>query len=941
MQDHPWDKLKEIFHNALALQSSERPLYLDRVCEGNPSLRRHVESLLKSAEETGNFIDVPGFKAAADMLIERTALQPGTVVAHYRILSLLGEGGMGRVYLAEDTKLHRKISLKFLPSNFAQDQERMRRFGQEARAISALNHPNILTIYEISEVDGHRFIATEFIEGQTLRERLRSGVDIDDALEIAIQVASALVAAHRVHIVHRDIKPENIMIRRDDGLVKVLDFGLAKMRGAFDARVDSAVETALLANTGPGVVMGTAAYMSPEQARGDRVDERTDIWSLGVVLYEMVAGCSPFVASTSNEIILSIVSKDPVPPLTRYSEGAPERLAEIVEKAVSKNRDERYQTSKDLLIDLKRLKQTLESKAAVERSTSPDQVRVAPLSAPGPQASSSAEYIVNQVKSHKQGAIVALAIFLTVATAGLIYAWRYNQRAVSGQPEIRSLAVLPLRSLESSENYLGLGITDAVIRRISQTGQVIVRPTSAVRRYSNEETDALSAAKQLGVDSVLEGTVQRAEDRLRVTVNLLRTSDGSSLWADSFDMRVADIFTIQDTISQQVTSRLQLQLNTAQRDRLEKRYTSNAEAYEYFVKGRTSFERVSTAIGDREPAETAIGYFKKAVDLDPKYALAYAALGQTYMWMANFNDPDNPAWVGLAQQVLAQAESLDSQLAEIHETRFQYFFSKYGNWDLAQAGREANKALDLNPNLGEGHAALGTMYDHLGLDEAVGLRENQRWLEIDPTNTFAQSRLIESYELYGKFNEALDAQRRFFGIPGPSLSLMAKGSFDEAQALLEAAVKKNSGDLRARARLALLMALRGEFQEAEAAIPPILEQARNNRSYHHITYDAACIYALAGKTDDAVKLLRITADTGMPNYPLFLRDTHLDRIRKEPAFTDFMAELKPRWESYRSKFEGAAQNSALRMSSKAMFMKVILNRPCLRYRNNSESIAGA
>jgi tetratricopeptide (TPR) repeat protein len=290
---------------------------------------------------------------------------------------------------------------------------------------------------------------------------------------------------------------------------------------------------------------------------------------------------------------------------------------------------------------------------------------------------------------------------------------------------------------------------------------------------------------------------------------------------------------------------------------------------------------------------------------------------------------------------LAQAESLDSQLAEIHETRFQYFFSKYGNWDLAQAGREANKALDLNPNLGEGHAALGTMYDHLGLDEAVGLRENQRWLEIDPTNTFAQSRLIESYELYGKFNEALDAQRRFFGIPGPSLSLMAKGSFDEAQALLEAAVKKNSGDLRARARLALLMALRGEFQEAEAAIPPILEQARNNRSYHHITYDAACIYALAGKTDDAVKLLRITADTGMPNYPLFLRDTHLDRIRKEPAFTDFMAELKPRWESYRSKFEGAAQNSALRMSSKAMFMKVILNRPCLRYRNNSESIAGA
>jgi serine/threonine-protein kinase len=916
MLDHGWDNLKEIFHAAMALPPSERVTYLDRVCEGNPSLRRHVESLLKSAEETGNFIDVPGFEAAADMLIERTGLQPGRMVAHYRILSLLGEGGMGRVYLAEDTKLHRKVSLKFLPSNFAQDKERMRRFEQEARAISALNHPNILTIFEIGEVDGHRFIATEFIEGQTLRERLRAGLDIDDALEIAIQVASALVAAHRVHIVHRDIKPENIMIRKDDGLVKVLDFGLAKMRGTLDAPVDSAVDTVLIASTGPGVVMGTAAYMSPEQARGDTVDERTDIWSLGVVLYEMVAGCSPFVASTSNEIILSILSKDPVPSLSRYTDGVPERLEEIVEKAVSKNRDERYQTSKDLLIDLKRLKQTLESRASVQRSTSPDQVgastsrpqtHATQSGTPNTQAASSAEYIVNQVKSHKRGVIVTLVIFLTVVTGALIYAWRYKQSAASGQPEIKSLAVLPLRSLDAGENNLGLGITDAVIRRISQTGQVIVRPMSAVRRYSSEETDALSAAKQLDVDSVLEGTVQRAEDRLRVTVNLLRTSDGSSLWADSFDMRLADIFTIQDTISQQVTSRLQLKLNSEQRERLKKQYTSNAEAYEYFVKGRTNFERVSTAIGDREPAETAIAYFRKAVELDPKYALAYAALGQAYMWMANFNDPDNPVWIDLAQRALSQAESLDSQLAEIHEARFQYFFSKYGGWNLTQAAREAHRSLDLDPNLGAAHQDLSVIYNHLGLNEAIGLGESQRWIEIDPTNVQAQALLIEGYELYGKFDEALDTQRRFFGTAGPTMSLIAKGRLDEAQPLLEAAVNKNSGDLRARARLALLIALRGKFQEAEAAIPPILEQARNNRAYHHITYDIASVYALAGKTDDALRLLRITADTGMPNYPLFVRDTHLDRIRQEPAFITFMAELKPRWDSYRAQFEASGQ----------------------------------
>lgn len=906
-----WENLKEIFHSAVMLPAKERAAYLDQACDGDLSLRRRVEELLQSHEETGNFVDAPAFKAAAEMLIEGVELKAGSTVAHYRIFSLLGEGGMGRVYLAEDTKLHRKVSLKFLSADVTKDDERLRRFEQEARAASALNQPNIITIHEIGDEDGHQFIATEFIDGQTLRERLRSPLDLDEALEIAIQVASALAAAHRVNIVHRDIKPENIMIRKDDGVVKVLDFGLAKMSVLRRAPMDAEGDTQLR-NTAPGVVMGTVAYMSPEQARGESVDERTDIWSLGSVLYEMIAGSSPFVAATSHEILAAILSKDAVPPLTRYSDAVPERLEEIVEKALSKNKEERYQTSKDLLIDLKRLKQTLKTKTAVERSTLPDQVGVQTSRGPKTatdngtsttQVTSSAEYIVNQVKSHKPGAIVTLfVLMLAVAIAALIYGWRARQTVAPGPSEIKSVAVLPLKSLDTSDNYLGLGIADAVIRRISQTGQVVVRPISAVRRYSNEETDALSAAKQLGVDSVLEGTVQRADDRLRVSVNLLRTGDGSSLWADSFDMRSSDIFTIQDTISQQVASRLQLRLNAAQKERFGKRYTSNAEAYEYFVKGRTTFERVSTAIGDREPAETAIAYFKKAVELDPKYALAYAALGQTYMWMANFNDPDNPVWVGLAQQAVAQAESLDPQLAEIHEARFEYYFSRYGNWDLARAAREARQARDLDPNVGYGHGDLGVIYDHLGLDEAIGLRENQRVLEIDPTNTFAQGRLIESYELYGKFDDALEAQRRFFGTAGPPLSLMAKGRLDDAQTLLEAAIKRNSGDLRARARLALLFALRGKFAEAEAAIPAILQQARNNRAYHHITYDIACVYALGGKTDEAVKWLRTTADTGMPNYPLVDRDANLDRIRKDPAFLQFMTELKTRWDGYRVEF---------------------------------------
>src|SRR5947199_2956171 len=337
MADPHWENLKEIFHAAVALAPAERHAYLDHACNGNSSLRHAVESLIESHEETSNFVDTPAYQAAAEMLVAGAEFKTGQTVANYKILSLLGEGGMGKVYLAEDTKLHRKVSLKFLSTNFTQDHERLRRFEQEARAVSALNHPNILTIYEIGEADGRRFIATEFIEGQTLRERMLSGVDIDDALDIAIQVVSALVAAHRVNIVHRDIKPENIMIRKDDGLVKLLDFGLAKLsvpRAVATGPVDTEAETRMRANTAPGVVMGTVAYMSPEQARGDTVDERTDIWSLGVVLYEMVAGCSPFVAASSNEIISAILSKEPPSPLARYSHLVPARLEEIVEKAL-------------------------------------------------------------------------------------------------------------------------------------------------------------------------------------------------------------------------------------------------------------------------------------------------------------------------------------------------------------------------------------------------------------------------------------------------------------------------------------------------------------------------------------------------------------------------------------------------------------------------------
>jgi serine/threonine protein kinase len=631
MPDQYWENLKEIFHVAIGLAPDERAAYLEQVSDGDLALRQAVESLLKSHEETNNFVDAPAYQAAAEMLVDGAEFKAGQTVAHYLIISLLGEGGMGKVYLAEDTKLHRRVSLKFLSANFTRDHERLRRFEQEARAISALNHPNTLTIHEINETDGRRFIATEYIEGQTLRDRLPSGFDIDEALDIAIQVTSALVAAHRVNIVHRDIKPENIMIRRDDGLVKVLDFGLAKIsvsRTAEMETIDREGKTKTRANTAPGVVMGTVAYMSPEQARGDTVDARTDIWSLGVVLYEMIAGCSPFVAATSNEIISGILSKNLLPSLARYSRLVPDRLEEIVEKTLTKNRDERYQTSKDLLIDLKRLKQSLDTKAGIERSTSEEsasatsgndldakKISTSEVATVQTRPASSAEYIFNQIRNSKRSVRVALVSLILLLTAvAFIYGWRVKHPTAAAQIQIKSLAVLPLKSLDSNEQYLGVGIADAVIRRVSQSGKLTVRPTSAVFKYLKEDTDSLTAARQLNADAILEGTMQHAGDRLRVSVNLLRSGDGVSLWADSFDMTASDIFLIQDKVAQQVSSRLQLGLDSTQQAKSNGNYPTSPVAYELYIKGIFSLDERGYGEESMPQMQTTIDFLKKAIE---------------------------------------------------------------------------------------------------------------------------------------------------------------------------------------------------------------------------------------------------------------------------------------------------------------------------------------
>lgn len=515
-----------------------------------------------------------------------------------------------------------------------------------------------------------------------------------------------------------------------------------------------------------------------------------------------------------------------------------------------------------------------------------------------PPATATTARVATRLISHPGVIIVAVLLALTLGS--FAYVWRSRRSPVQPQAEIKSLAVLPLKSLDAGENYLGLGIADAVIRRISQTGELIVRPTSAVRGYLDGNTDAITAARQLNADAVLEGSVQRADDRLRVSVSLLRTSDGASLWAESFDMRTTDIFTIQDTVAQQVASRLRLRLDPVQQARLNKHSTSNLIAYEYYVRGVYSLDQRGFGDASKPQMEATIDYFKKAIEADPDYALAHAQLANAYIWMANFIE-EQAVWAERTREEINRADALDPQLAETHVARHYLLGSAYEGWQTESAVRELLLAQQLNPNVG--HVELGSIYYHLGLED-LGDRAYQRALDIDPTSEHVKYMIHAHIRLVNKHDEWLATYRKFNADAPLTLSyLMGKGRLDEAQKQLDELSVKNPNSPSVKYYQALLAALKGDFRTTEAEIRFMLrDQNPQAFNYHHATYNIACLYALGGKSDEAVKWLRETATKGFPSYTLFARDPYLDRIRQAPEFIRFMEEMKAQYERFKRQF---------------------------------------
>jgi serine/threonine protein kinase/tetratricopeptide (TPR) repeat protein len=802
-------------------------------------------------------------------------------ISHYRILDKLGSGGMGEVYLAEDTRLGRKLALKILPAEFTKDPGRLARFEQEARAASALNHPNIITIYEIGEAvtesGGVHFIATEYIEGRTLRLSMPlTGAALREALEITIQIAGALSAAHDAGITHRDIKPENVMIR-PDGYVKVLDFGLAKLTeksdpNVYSSGVDKEAATRLRANTDPGTVMGTVTYMSPEQARGLSVDARSDIFSLGVMLYEMITGRPPFDGATSNDVIAAILIRDPKP-ISQLAHGVPSELEWTLDKALRKERDERHESVKGFLSDLKRIKKRLDFEAEFTRISQTGQ----------------------NVSVDRAGGLADRKFSDAVTTefsGAFSQAMAAQGRRSSGRM-VDSLAILPLSNdgADAEMEYLGDGITESIINSLAQLPQLRVTPRSTVFRYKGQQIDAEEVGKKLGVRAVLTGRILQLGDSLIVKTELVDIANQTQIWGEQYRRSFTDIFSLQEEISQEISAKLRFQLTGEDRQKLVKRYTDNTEAYHLYLKGRYHVHKRTP-----EWIKKGIESFLQAIDLDPNYALAYAGLAEAYGFLASSTggQPPREAYPK-AKAAAMKALDLDETLGEAHCTLG--FFRLLYDWDFTAAEAEFKRAIELSPNFANAWDGYGFYLKATGQREA-SIQACQRAMELEPLSLFITLSLGWAYLFARQYDRALDQGRKTldmdpnfgFAYWHRGMACIQQRRYSDAVIALRKAISLSGPATTFISYLGYANARLGKDREARQMIAQLERVAK--RQYVS-SYFIAIIYLGLGDLDQTFEWLE-KAYEERSGFMAFIKvEPMLDALRGDPRFKTLAEKIQP------------------------------------------------
>ncbi len=886
MKEQPLPKVDEVFQAALELPPERRAGFLESACLTDDELRAEVESLLSAHEEAGDFIEDSASDVAASLFEESRPKQVG----QYKIEKLLGAGGMGEVYLAEDIRLNRKVAIKFLTPESVNNEQAKRRLLREARAAAKLDHPNVCAIYEVGEAD-RPYIVMPYVEGEPLDLKMKHNrLALSAALAVATQVADAISEAHARNIIHRDIKPSNVIIN-PRGQAKVMDFGLAKMTTG--ELVESGAETKSLLTT-PGLIIGTLPCMSPEQVKGEQLDARSDIFSFGVLVYEMLTGKQPFACDSAAATAAAILTTNPSS-LCEILPDAPKELQLIVHKCLEKDRESRYQTMQDVALDLHAVTQSLTSRASAELATG--RITSAEIRNPTQWASRLPRPLV----------MTGAALVVTLITGALIFIVYFRHAPVRSTSPIKSLAVLPLNNLsgDATQEYFADGMTEAVIAGLGRISALRVISRTSVMQYKASRKTLPEIADELKVDAIVEGSVQRSGDRVRITVQLIRAATDQPFWTQTYDRELRDVLAFQSEVAGAITREIKIKLTPQEQARLSSGRTVNSEAYDYYLRGKSH----ATILTDSEN-QTAIEMLERSVALDPSFANAFAELARAYTRRLNSFAPEEKQWEQKAFSAIEKALSLDPDLAEAHLARGLLLWTHANHFPHERVIQEYRAALSLNPNLDEAHHQLCVVYLHIGLfDEA--LQEIQTAVAINPSNTYAQYRVGMVYLYQGRAEEALAIFRKYQGAQAAAYSgyqtvwaLCMLRRRDEAWKAFEESRRQDPEDAGGATNSAgaMLAASDGDRSKAEDLIRTAARgKEKGFIHFHHTAYNIACAYALMNRPQQAVEWLQKAADDGLPCYFLFANDHNLDNLRKDSRFVTFLAKQKELWEYYKSR----------------------------------------
>ncbi len=857
MNPERWQKIKSVFDAALEVEDSRRPEFLDEACAGDTSLRSEIQKLLDSFGEAESFIEQPAVKAVASLILEPTAIfENGQRFGHYEIVRQIGAGGMGEVYLAKDNKLGRHVAIKILNQQFSRHESNLKRFILEAKAASGLNHPNILVIHEIGADGDVNYIVSEYVEGKTLRDIIRgSNLKPSEILDIAMQISGALAAAHGAGIVHRDIKPENIVIR-PDGYVKILDFGLAKLIEPDAPFLDGENEAATHNHTAQGVILGTVNYMSPEQAKGEKVDERTDIFSLGVVMYEMTAGKSPFAGDSMSETFANLINAEPTP-LARFGVTVTDEFQKILNKSLRKKREDRYQKMHDLFAELKTLQKRLDFEAEFDKFGVP---------------------------SSGGGATQIRTEMLDFQATG--------KKELSGGEN--SIAVMPFTNIsnDAGNDYFCDGLAEELLNALATIKDLKVAARTSAFSFKGRNANVSEIGSSLNVNTILEGSVRKSEDRLRITIQLINASNGFQIWSERYDGDMKDIFDLQDKIALAVIDKLKVKFLSGEKAAVLKRYTENPKAYEYYLKGIYYRWKLTP-----DEFGKCFEYFQKAVDADPDFALAHFGVASYYGYGTAWGllpIPLSEGW-DKAEAAIAKTLELDKTLPEVHLTMAAFKLVNHRDWK--GSGKDIERIVKLNPKFPEIHHLYSFYLLVMGRFDAA-ISEAVRALELDPLSLNFSRFLGICYFFSRQYDKAIEQFQQAIEFDPNNISLhellggvfAQKGMFNEAVASWQTAFTLE-GDTE-------LASIIESDRENFAGVVKAIAQKRIERMTSKaasgefvLAIQFARAYIMLGDDEKAFHWLEKAVDEHNV-FPLLINsDPFYDRLRSDPNFYELLKQM--------------------------------------------------